>query len=78
MGGLGAPMGWWNNEGIGQPGILGGLLKVGKGTMKGKRWGLCSNGEILRNSSISEHEKAAQNVFFDSKKLLFTEIRVNL
>ncbi|MBI0577909.1 hypothetical protein IEC97_11115 [Neobacillus cucumis] len=34
-GGPGSPMGWWNNEGMGRPGILGGLLKVGKGTMNG-------------------------------------------
>ncbi|KLT16006.1 hypothetical protein AA980_20660 [Neobacillus vireti] len=34
-GGPWTPMGWGNNGGKGQPGILGGLLKVGKGTMNG-------------------------------------------
>jgi len=34
-GGPWAPMGWGNNQGKGQPGILGGLLKVGTGTMGG-------------------------------------------
>ncbi|PDY31931.1 hypothetical protein COO17_31575, partial [Bacillus wiedmannii] len=29
------PMGWGNNGGNGQPGILGNLLTVGKGTMNG-------------------------------------------
>ncbi|MGG3563285.1 hypothetical protein ABES03_16970 [Neobacillus rhizosphaerae] len=29
------PMGWGNNGGNGQPGMLGGLLKMGKGTMNG-------------------------------------------
>ncbi|WP_419180401.1 hypothetical protein [Bacillus xiapuensis] len=33
--GWGAPIGWVNNNGNGQPGILGGLIKVGKGTMNG-------------------------------------------
>ncbi|MBS4212904.1 hypothetical protein [Neobacillus rhizophilus] len=29
------PMGWWNNAGQGQPGMFGGLLKVGKGALGG-------------------------------------------
>lgn len=48
-GGPGAPMGWGYNGGNGQLGILGGLLKLGKGTMGGL--GIISNligvGKIL-------------------------------
>ncbi|MFZ7945957.1 hypothetical protein [Neobacillus sp. 19] len=48
-GGPGAPMGWGYNGGNGQPGILEGLLKLGKGTMGGL--GIISNligvGKIL-------------------------------
>ena len=35
MGRTGKPMGWGNNGGYGQPGMLGNLLTVGKGTMNG-------------------------------------------
>ncbi|MBO0960982.1 hypothetical protein J1P26_14875 [Neobacillus sp. MM2021_6] len=44
-----APMGWGNNQGKGQPGILEGLLKVGKGTMGGIGMisGLISMGKFL-------------------------------
>ncbi|ONG98134.1 hypothetical protein [Bacillus cereus] len=34
-GGQVSPMGWGNNGGYGQPGMLGNLLTVGKGTMNG-------------------------------------------
>ncbi|MED0875614.1 hypothetical protein [Bacillus mobilis] len=34
-GGQISPMGWGNNGGYGQPGMLGNLLSVGKGTMNG-------------------------------------------
>ena len=35
MGGPWAPMGWGNNGGNGQLGMLGNLLTAGKGTMSG-------------------------------------------